>query len=257
MSLTVCDKSKLLYFVSLQEFLMKCRGHFSVNWSRQHFRTTVFHPPLPAPPNRGPDLTHACTHTLSAAICNLLVRGAGACPVVRKFPEAWNNSSGCKCHRREVTMRGSPARLAACPGWKTSWDTRTREDWRGASGKCSESWVLEKITFCDRKTSSVFLQRLFITGFSSTCQITRSEGNRLKISYRSDESWCRWKKTNSHRRDRQLPQSEGAWEKETREALVSLESSPSAGCRLRTVGRRGGARGGSGGVTGVARWSHT
>lgn len=199
MSLTVCDKSKLLYFVSLQEFLMKCRGHFSVNLSRQHFWTTVvffFFPPPPT--NRGTALTHTHTHTgarpPSSPICNLLVRSTGACPAVRKFPEAWNNSSGCKCHRTEVTTRGSPARLAPCPGWETSWDRRTQQDWRGASGKCSKSLLLEKITFCDRKTSSVFLQILFITGFSSTCQITRSEGNRLKISYRSDESWCNWKK---------------------------------------------------------------
>lgn len=108
------------------------------------------------------------------------------------------------------------------------------EDWRGASGKCSKSWVLEKITFCDRKTSSVFLQRLFITGFSSTCQITRSEGNRLKISYRSDESWCSWKKTNSRHRDPQLPRAEGAWEKEKRELLVK-NSPASMGCELGKV----------------------
>lgn len=162
------------------------------------------------------------------------MRSAGACPVVRKFPEAWNNSSGCKCHRTEVTMRGSPARLAQCPGWKTSWDSQTQEDWRGASGKCSKSWVLEKITFCDRKTSSVFLQRLFITGFSSTCQITRSEGNRLKISYRSDESWCSWKKTNSRHRDPQLPEAEGAWEKEKRKLLVKNDPA-STGCGLGKV----------------------
>lgn len=193
-------------------------------------------PPTRPPPTRGPDLTHACTHThtWSAAICNLLVRSAGACPVVRKFPEAWNNSSGCKCHRTEVTMRGSPARLAKRPGWKTSWDRQTREDWRGASGKCSKSWVLEKITFCDRKTSSVFLQRLFITGFSSTCQITRSEGNRRKISYRSDESWRSWKKTNSCRRDPQLPESKGAWKKEKRKRLV--KSDTASACQARDVG---------------------
>lgn len=159
------------------------------------------------------------------------MRSAGACPVVRKFPEAWNNSSGCKCHRTEVTMRGSPACLAKRPGWKTSWDSQTQEDWRGASGKCSKSWVLEKITFCDRKTSSVFLQRLFITGFSSTCQITRSSGNRLKVSYRSDESWCRLEKTNSRHRDPQLPESKGSWEKEKRRVLVKSEYLWSTVCR--------------------------
>lgn len=159
------------------------------------------------------------------------MRSAGACPVVRKFPAAWNNSSGCECHRTEVTMRGSPARLAKRPGWKTSWDRQTREDWRGASGKRSKSWVLEKITFCDRKTSSVFLQRLFITGFSSTCQITRSEGNRLKIPYRSDESWCSWEKTNSRRRGPRLPRSGGAWEKERRKLLAKSAAASTCGAR--------------------------
>ena len=204
---------------------MKCRGHFSVNLSRQHFE--LLFPPRPPPCKPWPwSDTRVHTHTSSAAICNLLVRGAGARPVVRKFPEAWNNSSGCKCHRTEVTMRGSPARLAKRPGWKTSWESQTQEDWRGASGKRSKSWVLEKITFCDRKTSSVFLQRLFITGFSSTCQITRSEGNRLKISYRSDESWCRWKKTNSHRRDPRLPKPKGVWEREKRKQSKAARRAP-------------------------------
>lgn len=230
-------------------------------WVGSIFELLVFAPPPPHKPWPWSDTRmHTHTHTLkSAAVCNLLIHSAGACPVVRKFPEAWNNSSGCKCHRTEVTIRGSPARLATRPGWKTSWDTQMQEDWRGASGKCSKSWVLEKITFCDRKTSSVFLQRLFITGFSSTCQITRSEGNRLKISYRSDESWCRWeKKTNSHHRDLQLPKLEGAWEKEKRKLLVkSHKASPRGvgGVGMEKVVAWGDARGCV--VTGVARWSHT
>lgn len=107
-SLTVCDKSKLLYSVRLQEFLMKYRGHFSVNLSRQHFRTTVWggclfilwtfllflmYPPLLLPQHTHARLQamalfwNACTR-LSAPICNLLVHCTGADPVVRKFPGA-------------------------------------------------------------------------------------------------------------------------------------------------------------------------
>lgn len=91
-------KAASFYLVSLQEFLMKCRGRFSVNLRRESIFELLFFFLLvlflfmafKAPWHR----RDICTQ--NAPACNSLEHSIGVGPVLRKFPEAYNNSSWCK-----------------------------------------------------------------------------------------------------------------------------------------------------------------